>query len=191
MGNRRKLMNQKHCGLESWVMFTWFPGSPSLWSGSCSPCDLNSMCSSFSEWWNTWDQTLKAHWGSGCRLPKSWSCSQGQVLRILSVVVQSLSRVWLFETPWTAAHKTSLSLTISWSLLKLVSIELVMPSSHLILCGPLLHPLPSIRVFFNLYSLRGHSGHPPSSFPSIAHCSEGYPIDQARMSRGLPPLPLF
>ena len=64
--------------------------------------------------------------------------------------VQLLSRVWLFATPWTAAHQASPSITNSWSLLKLMSIELVMPSSHLILCGPLLllPPIPlSIRVF--------------------------------------------
>ena len=63
---------------------------------------------------------------------------------------QSLSCVWLFVTPWTAAHQASLSITNSWSLLKLMSIELVMPSSHLILCRPLLlRPsiFPSIRVF--------------------------------------------
>ena len=52
------------------------------------------------------------------------------------VVVQSLSRVWLFVTPWTAAYQASLSFTISWSLFKLRSIELVMPSNHLILCSP-------------------------------------------------------
>ena len=50
--------------------------------------------------------------------------------------VQSLSWVWLFATPWIAAHQASLSITISWSSLKLMSIELVMPSSHLILCCP-------------------------------------------------------
>ena len=53
-------------------------------------------------------------------------------------------------TPWTAARQASLSITNSWSLLKLMSIELVMPSNHLILCHPLLLPpsiLPSIRVF--------------------------------------------
>ena len=64
--------------------------------------------------------------------------------------VQSLSRVQLFATPWTAAHQASLSITNSQSLLKLMSIELVMPSNHLILCHPLLL-LPwiflSIRVF--------------------------------------------
>ena len=66
--------------------------------------------------------------------------------------VQSLSRVWLFETPWTAARRASLSITNSRSLLKLMSIELVMPSNHLILCRPLLllpSIFPSIRVFSN------------------------------------------
>ena len=66
------------------------------------------------------------------------------------VVVQSPSRVRLFVTPWTAACQASLSIIISQSLLKLMSIELVTPSNHLILCCPLL-PLPSvfpsIRVF--------------------------------------------
>ena len=66
--------------------------------------------------------------------------------------VQLLSCVQLFATPWTAAHKASLSITNSWSLLKLVSIESVMPSNHLILCHPLLllpSIFPSIRVFSN------------------------------------------
>ena len=66
--------------------------------------------------------------------------------------VQSLSRVQLFATPWTAARPASLFITNSWSLLKLMPTELVMPSNHLILCDPL--PLlysvfPSIRVFSN------------------------------------------
>ena len=66
--------------------------------------------------------------------------------------VQSLSRVWLFATPWTAAHQASLSITNSQSLLKLMFIESVMPSNHLILCLPLLilpSIFPSIRVFSN------------------------------------------
>ena len=73
------------------------------------------------------------------------------------VVVQSLSCVPLFPTPWTAAHQASLSLTISWSLLKLTSIKLVMPSNHFILCRPLLllpSIFPSIRVFSNESVLR-------------------------------------
>ena len=65
-----------------------------------------------------------------------------------TAVVQSVSRVWPFATTWTAAHQASLSLTISLSLLKLLSIELVMPSTHLILCHPLLLSIfPSIRIF--------------------------------------------
>ena len=71
--------------------------------------------------------------------------------------VQSLSRVQLFATPWTTAHQASLSISNSWSLPKLMSIESVMPSNHLILCHPLL-PLPSIfpniRVFSNELDLR-------------------------------------
>ena len=66
--------------------------------------------------------------------------------------VQSPSRVRLFVTLWTAAQQATLSITNSWSLLKLMSIESVMPSSHLILCRPrlLLPPIPpSIRVFSN------------------------------------------
>ena len=65
--------------------------------------------------------------------------------------VQLLSHVRLFEAPWTATCQASLSITNSWSLLKLMSIELVMPSNHLILCRPLLLPsiFPSIRVFSN------------------------------------------
>ena len=71
--------------------------------------------------------------------------------------VQSLSRVRLFETPWIAARQASLSITNSRSSLKLTSIESVMPSSHLILCRPLLllSPIPpSIRVSSNESTLR-------------------------------------
>ena len=70
--------------------------------------------------------------------------------------VQSLSRVWLFETPWIAARQASMSITNSRSLLKLMPIESVMPSSHLILCCPLLllPPIPpSIRVVSNQLTL--------------------------------------
>ena len=70
-------------------------------------------------------------------------------------VVQSLSHVQLCATPWTVAHQASLSFTVSWSLLKLMSTELVMLFNHLILCYPLLLPLifPSIRVFSNALAL--------------------------------------
>ena len=71
--------------------------------------------------------------------------------------VQSLSRVRLFATPWTAARQASLSITNSPSLLKLTSIQSVMPSNHLILCCPLLllpSIFPSIRVFSSQSVLR-------------------------------------
>ena len=71
---------------------------------------------------------------------------------MLLFTVQSLSCVHLFATPWTAAHQTSLSFTIYWNLLKLMSIEEMMPSNHLILCCPLLlwpSIFPSSRVFSN------------------------------------------
>ena len=70
--------------------------------------------------------------------------------------VQSFSHVLLFTTPWTAARQASLSITNSWSLLKLMSTELVMPTNHLILCHPRLHLtsiFPSFRVFSNEWVL--------------------------------------
>ena len=73
-------------------------------------------------------------------------------MRVQFSSVQSLSRVWVFATPWIAARQASLSITNSWSSLRFMSIESVMPSSHLILCRPLLllPPIPpSIRVFSN------------------------------------------
>ena len=79
-----------------------------------------------------------------------WATWKG--IFLLSVQFSSvLSPVWLFATPWTAAQQASLSITNSQSLLKLMSIKLVMPSNHLILCHPLLLPsiFPSIRVFSN------------------------------------------
>ena len=83
------------------------------------------------------------------------SCDIEVTCKYLSVQfssVHSLSHVWLFATPWTAACQASLSITNSQSLLKLMSIESVMPSNHLVLCLPLLFPpsiFPSIRVFSN------------------------------------------
>ena len=74
-----------------------------------------------------------------------------QRLRLTCVVVVQLF-IGLFSTPWTAARQASLSFTISWSLLRLMSIEAVMPSNHLIFCRPLLllpSIFPSIRVFSN------------------------------------------
>ena len=96
----------------------------------------------------------------GNTYPVEWMCTErlsGSSLRYIPnstflnyfSSVQSLSCVRLFVTPWIAAHQASLSITNSQSSLKLTSIESVMPSSHLILCHPLLLPPipPSVRVF--------------------------------------------
>ena len=88
---------------------------------------------------------------------QNWSESRGNFIKYynfstLVSSVPSLSHVQLFVTPWTAARQASLSNTISQSLHKLMSIELVMPSNHLIFCCPLLLPpsiFPSISVFSN------------------------------------------
>ena len=98
-----------------------------------------------------WDQRAEEFLGS-----LSWYAYPFTVITQFSSV-QSLSRVLLFATPWIAAHQASLSITNSWSLLKLMSIESVMPSNHLILCCPLLllpSIPPSIRVFSNESTLR-------------------------------------
>ena len=82
-----------------------------------------------------------------------------QTLQVQLISVQSLSHVQLFATPWTAAHQASLTITNSWSLLKLMSIESVMPPNHLILCHPLLQwILPVGGSLIALCSLPG----PPS-----------------------------
>ena len=92
---------------------------------------------------------------------KYWKCNQrlNDITTFLPIIVSIqfslvplLSRVQLFATPWTAAHEASLSITNSQSLFKLMYIESVMPSNHLILCHPLLllpSIFPSIRVFSN------------------------------------------
>ena len=90
-------------------------------------------------------------------------------------VVQLLSCVWLFATPWTAACQVSLSFTISQSLLKLMSIESVMPSNHLNLCSPLflLHSIfPSIMVFSNESALCNMGPKYWSFSFSISHSNE-------------------
>ena len=79
-----------------------------------------------------------------------WLCKSFNICKTFSSA-QLLSNIWLFETPWTAAHQASLSITNSQSLLKLMSIELVMPSNHLILCHPLLL-LPSLFASIRIFS---------------------------------------
>ena len=115
--------------------------------------------------WGTTIHTLSSELGVG-QPPKGAGNHMGQKDKLSSEnelvsvsvsSVQSLSRVRLFATPWITARQASLSITSSRSLLKLMSIESVMPSSHLILCLPLLllPPIPpSIRVFSNESTLR-------------------------------------
>ena len=90
-------------------------------------------------------------------ISSAFPCEQrARLPQLHSYVVQSLCRVQLFVTPWTSAHQASLSFTIFQNLPKLMSIELVMPSNHLILCCTfLLLPsvFPSIRVFSNKSAL--------------------------------------
>ena len=87
----------------------------------------------------TWQKTTTRQWAWMKLIhTKVW-----MNVKSIIVVVQSLTPVWLFETPWTAAHQTSMSFTVSRSLLKLMSIKSAMPSNHLILHCPLLL-LPSI-----------------------------------------------
>ena len=100
--------------------------------------------------------------------PKGTACVKSQntwrVLKTeisLAFVVKLLSCVWFFMTPWTVAHMAPLSSTVSWSLLKLMSIESVMLSNHLILCNcllPLPSIFPSIRVFFSEWPSNAYSG---------------------------------
>ena len=100
-----------------------------------------------------WDSSLPCSWSAGflnkvtISFPPTCQFS----------LVESLSHVWIFANPWSAANKASLSITNSQSLLKLMSVESVMPFNHLILCRPaLLLPSisPSIRVFPNESALR-------------------------------------
>ena len=141
--------------LQLWTLLPWMFWSPKRahsWQGTqqrshctlvyhCHPCTLNSLCPRIGRWGE-----------------RSLYCQGLLTLMIgrmeghigLSAVVQSLSRIWLFATPWTAARQASLSCFVCQNVLKLMSIELMMPSKHLILCLPfLLQPssFPSIKVF--------------------------------------------
>ena len=74
--------------------------------------------------------------------------------KFIKIVVQWLSRIWLFVSPSTVAHQTFLSFTVSWRFLKLMSIESVMPSNHLILCYPLLLKIIHNENDLNIIILR-------------------------------------
>ena len=101
----------------------------------------------------------------GCSVLVHWL-----IYLVVVVVVPSLSRIWLFVAPWTALLQASLSFTISLSLLKLVSIESMIPSSHLILCHPI-SPLPSIFPSIKFFSSESALC---IRWPSIVWCIYSY-----------------
>ena len=99
---------------------------------------------------NMFKSGIFGQYWNDCSLKKAFYFNYFQYHQFSSV--QLLSHVWLFATPWTAAHHPSLSITNSQSLLKLMSVESMMPSNRLILCCPLLLPpsiFPNIRVLSN------------------------------------------
>ena len=102
---------------------------------------------------NGWRNVVKIEFFLLCsKVTASFSIQNRKLVKMYFFVVQSLSHVQLFATSWTVAHQASPSFTISWSLLKLISIELMMSSNYLIICHPLLllpSIFPSIRVFSN------------------------------------------
>ena len=105
-------------------------------------------------WLSNWTILIKTYRHDFVNQEKKKKLFRGKKIQKISwcQTVQSLSHVWLFATLWTAARQVSLSITNSRTWLKLMSIELVMPSNHLILYHPLLLPasiFPSIRVFSN------------------------------------------
>ena len=123
----------------------WYIGS---WAFYHCLQDLKQHGEEFTGWgWCTGDFRLTNYVNTDSR---EWDSGPDRAEAVSSV--QLFSRVQLFVTPWTAAHQASLSITNSWSSLKLVSFESVMTSNHVILCHPLLLPpsiFPSNRVFSN------------------------------------------
>ena len=146
------------------IPISWGGEKCYLWSSKNRPLEIISSQTIII---NNWEYDLHMNVNSIWMCPPKFLCwnlipqvtvleggAFGKPLAHEAVVVESISHVQLFVTPWTAAHQASLSFTVSWSLLKLMSIELVMLPNHVILCGPLLL-FPSIRVFSNssLYQL--------------------------------------
>ena len=124
-----------------------------LWISSLAPWHLP-------KWIENYVHTKPCTWtltATLFRMAKTRKQPRCPLVVFLVVVVQLLSRVQLFVTPWTAAHQASLPFTVSQSLPKFMSIESVMPSSHLILCPflLLLSIFPSIEVFSSPICIRG------------------------------------
>jgi len=170
---------QNHC---RWWLQPWNQKTPAPWKKSYDPPSPAPECW-YEQWWCWawclgWKCTAMQPFTSaktkGSFSGTSWASTEEVGLVRLEVIpfkvissVQSLSCVWLFATPGTTACQASLYITNSWSLLKLMSVELVMPPNHLILCHSLLLPpsiFPSIRVFSNESAL-------PIRWPKYWHFS--------------------
>ena len=138
---------------ESWVLKNWYFWTVELEKTLESPLDSKEIKPVSPKGNQPWIFTGRTNVRG--EAPMLWPPALKSLVQLGSI--QSLSRVWLFATPWIAACQASLSITNSWSSLRLTSIKSVKPSSHLILCCPLLllPPVPpSIRVFSNESTLR-------------------------------------
>ena len=141
----KALSNQASSLAPDWILLLWGPRIP------VSSRDSTTTFHHYGEQYGDSSKNLKIELPYDPAIPllnirRKW----------IVVAVQLLSHVQLFATPRTAARQASLSITISWSLLKIMSIKLVMSSNHLILCHPLLllaYIFPNIRVFFNKSTL--------------------------------------
>ena len=102
--------------------------------GSSQPRDQTQVSCISGRFFSIW--VIRENYLGNSNLGILRYCLWDRIAELDRVVVQSLSGVWFFVTPWTAACQPSLSFTISWSLLKLMSIESMMPSKYLILCLP-------------------------------------------------------
>ena len=135
------------CSMLPWPLAPWSVNN-----------NFGCLCNSWDYLWHCTCTSWSTPLVTGYFVWLSWLCYVRMCYGYIQFSsIQSLSRVQLFATPWTAACQASLSITNSWSLPKLMSIELVMPSNHLILrCPLLLLPLifPRIRVFSNESALR-------------------------------------
>ena len=137
------------CFKSYWVLVFWVLNNITIY------CWL--LIKYYHPWfWDYW-VPIFLHLRLSITVPCFYFSYQKCIVSSTAISVQSLIRVWLFVTPWTVACQVSLSITNSRSLLKLISIESVIPSNHLFLCHPLLLPpsiFPSITVFSNESALR-------------------------------------
>ena len=154
--------------LASWVLETMRPVTAWLdhWICSAWPCCIwPSPCHH--------EKCRSSWWGLGHHTNSVASCPEQLYLHTLFSSVQSFSHVWLFATPWIAAHQASLSITNSQSLLKPMSIASVMPSNHLILIIPFSSHLQSLPAKVRLVKAM--------VFPAVVYGYESWPIQKTEL----------